>query len=171
VDASTGRDLTGWLSRDPATRWCVTLTNPGGQAVAHACARHGPGPGPPDPASTAGWLRDLRMSRLETGTCTHQRQVRGYRPPASLRHLIIIRNPVCTAPGCRRPATTCDLDHVLPWDQHGRTCECNLHPLCRSHHRAKQVPGWHVEQTEPGTVAWTLPHGRTYTTRPPRYLA
>ena len=36
-------------------------------------------------------------------------------------------------------------------------------------HRAKQVPGWHLDQPEPGTLIWTLPHGRSYTTRPDPY--
>jgi hypothetical protein len=38
-------------------------------------------------------------------------------------------------------------------------------PLCRRH-RAKQTLRWHLEQTEPGVMTWTLPHGRTYATRP-----
>jgi len=46
----------------------------------------------------------------------------------------------------------------------GRTCECNLAPACRTHHRAKQAPGSHLSQPEPGTMHWQLPSGRTYTT-------
>jgi hypothetical protein len=115
------------------------------------------------------WLAALRPERLEAGTCTHQRQVPGYHPPAALANLIRVRQPACTYPGCRRPARQCDLDHVTPWDQGGRTCECNVHPLCRRHHRAKQCPGWHAAQPEPGTVTWTTPSGRTYATRPTPY--
>src|SRR5215475_1819628 len=37
VDAGTSRELAQILARDPATRWCLTLTGAGGQAVAHAC--------------------------------------------------------------------------------------------------------------------------------------
>ena len=29
--------------------------------------------------------------------------------------------------------------------------------------------GWHVDHPEPGTLNWTLPHGRTYTTEPDAY--
>ena len=36
-------------------------------------------------------------------------------------------------------------------------------PLCRWHHRAKQTPGWKLQQTQPGIMTWTLPSGRTYT--------
>ena len=31
--------------------------------------------------------------------------------------------------------------HTIPYEHGGRTCECNLSPLCRSHHGAKQAPG------------------------------
>jgi hypothetical protein len=83
--------------------------------------------------------------------------------------LITIRQLACSFPGCRRPATRCDDDHTLPYDQGGRTCECNLAPLCRRHHRAKQARGWRLSQPEPGVMAWTTPSGRTYTTRPSAY--
>ena len=42
VDADDSRALAGQLAR-PGNRWCVTLTDPSGHPVAHACARHGPG--------------------------------------------------------------------------------------------------------------------------------
>ena len=148
VDARTGRELAARL--DPATRWCLTLTDPAGHAVAHACARGRP-PGNPardlrpaydgPPGSrpqdheppgtvraTLTWAAGLaaRMQTLETGTCSHVRQSARYRPPPSLRHLIVLRQRTCTAPGCRRAAAHCDLDHTIPYDQGGRTCECNL---------------------------------------------
>ena len=81
----------------------------------------------------------------------------------------MVRNPTCTAPGCRRPAQACDLDHTIPYEQGGRTCECDLGPLCRRHHRAKQAAGWHLVQVRPGVFTWTLPHGRSYTTRAEPY--
>jgi hypothetical protein len=40
----------------------------------------------------------------------------------------------------------------------------NLAPLCRTHHRAKQTPGWHLTQDQPGVMTWRLPSGRTYRT-------
>jgi hypothetical protein len=147
ADAGDSRTLADLLAHDPASQWCVTLTDITGHPVAHACARHGP-PGPPGPQARAGptrssppgsgcgpgttpvpdWLRGLTFTTLHTTTCTHERQSRGYRPSPSLRHLIEVRNPACTGPGCRRPATRCDLDHVVPYDQGGKTCECNIHP-------------------------------------------
>ena len=94
-----------------------------------------------------------------------------YRPGIRLRELVIIRHRTCAFPGCRRPARHCDADHTEPWDDGGLTCECNMTPLCRRHHRAKQAPGWRLDQPEPGILTWTAPHGRTYTSRPEPYLA
>ena len=106
---------------------------------------------------------------LETGDCSHARQAHGYRLPRSLRHLITIRQPTCGHPGCGRDAYRCDLDHTRPWHLGGPTCECNLAPLCRRHHQTKQTPGWHLDQTAPGVLTWTTPHGRRYTTVPDLY--
>jgi len=83
--------------------------------------------------------------------------------------MIEVRNPSCTGPGCRRPATRCDLDHVTPYHHGGRTCECNLHPACRHDHHTKQVPGWTVTSPHPGTLTWTTPGHRTHTTTPAQY--
>jgi hypothetical protein len=169
IDADTGRDLANALAAYPATRWCLTLTDRNGRAVAHGCARAGPGP--PGTTNPAAWLAQITITTLETGTCAHPRQTPAYRPPDSLRHLIKIRSPRCGYPGCRRPATRCDDDHTIPHHQGGKTCECNLHPLCRRHHQAKQAPGWRLEQPEPGLLTWTTPSGRRYATAAEPYPA
>jgi hypothetical protein len=101
--------------------------------------------------------------------CLHERESVGYQPSPTLRHGIRVRPRTCSFPGCRRPAARCDQDHTVPYDQGVRTCECNLAPLCRRHHRAKQVQGWLLDQPEPGVLAWTLPHGRSYQVQPPAY--
>src|SRR5215469_11944090 len=190
ADAATCRALADQMNPH---RWCLTFTDPAGQPVAHACTRHGPAPppsknaanagGPAPPGQTCGgrpftpppetirWVAGLRgkLAWLETGPCGHSRRAEGYVPPGSLRHLIQIRQPTCSAPGCRRAAYRCDLDHTVPYDRGGITCECNLAPLCRRHHRAKQATGWRLEQPQPGVMTWTLPHGRTYTVTPEPY--
>jgi hypothetical protein len=168
LDAAACRDLAAAIGGTPGSRWCLTLTDRDGRAVAHGCARAGPGPPGSD---LVPWLSGLRLSTLESGICTHQRESRGYRPSPALRHLIKIRQRTCSFPGCRRSAARCDDDHTRPHDQGGRTCECNMSPLCRRHHRAKQAPGWHLEQPEPGILVWTLPHGRRYTVAPGTYPA
>jgi len=191
LDAGDSRDLAALLARHPGSRWCITVTGEGGRAVGHGCARAGPGssgssrppprgspPGPvrggtpgsrPSfapgwPAGAMDWLAGITISKLETGDCRHPRESPAYRPPPSLRHLITVRQPTCAFPGCRRPAARCDEDHTVPYDQGGRTCECNLAPLCRRHHRAKQAPGWHLTQDQPGQMTWRLPSGRSYAT-------
>jgi hypothetical protein len=165
LDADTCRDLASALAANPATRWCVTLVDSRGRATAHGCARAGPGPpGPTSPTTPAAWLATVKITPIETGTCSHRRESAGYQPSNLLRHIIKIRSPRCGFPGCRRPAVRCDDDHTVPYDQGGRTCECNLYPLCRRHHQAKQAPGWRLDQPEPGVLIWTLPSGRQYTT-------
>jgi hypothetical protein len=161
ADAATCRDLAERLGS--TSRWCLTLTGPDGRAVAHACAgRHGPDAGQPLITWAAGLRGKLQL--LESGTCRHTRQTPAYVWPASLRHLIEVRQRTCAAPGCRRPAARCDIDHTIPFDNGGPTCECNGSPLCRRHHRCKQAPGWHLTQDQPGVMTWQLPSGREYQT-------
>jgi hypothetical protein len=68
----------------------------------------------------------------------------------------------CTFPWCTRSATRCDHDHHIAHNQGGRTCSCNLHPLCRRHHRLKHEAAWQVTTIEPGVWHWASPHGQTY---------
>jgi HNH endonuclease len=166
--AGTCCDVAGALARNPATRWCITLIGRDGRPVAHGCARAGPGPPGSDRRA---WLATVTITPVAAGTCEHRRESAGYQPSDSLRHIIKIRSPRCGAPGCRRPAVRCDDDHTIPYDQGGRTCECNLYPLCRRHHQTKQARGWHLTQPEPGTLIWTTPSGRHYTTKAEPYPA
>ena len=101
---------------------------------------------------------------LEAGACAHRRQSAGYRPPPWLQHVIRVRQQLCVFPGCGRAARRCDLDHTIPYHRGGRTCECNVAPLCRKHHQAKQARGWRLDQPQPGIMIWTTPSGRRYTT-------
>jgi hypothetical protein len=160
ADPQTCADLAGRAG--PSASWCLTLTDAAGRAVAHACAGHAPPPGP----GAITWARGLRdkLDVLESGRCSHARRAAGYCPPRSLRNLVWVRQRTCSFPGCRRPARRCDVDHTVPYDAGGATCECNLAPLCRRHHQAKQAPGWQLTQDQPGVMTWRLPHGRTYQT-------
>jgi len=178
LDHADTRDLIAAAARNPATRWCVTVLNPDGTAAAHGCGagsrRWPPGQGPPGPMTPRGLLEFLNIKKLTPvirGPCQHARAERRYRPSRKLQHLIKARNATCTAPGCDRRAAACDLDHTYPHHQGGRTCECNLAPLCRHHHRCKQAEGWWLEQPEPGVLAWHTPAGRTYTTTPTQYAS
>jgi len=88
-----------------------------------------------------------------------------YHPPKALADHIRARDRHCVFPGCRQPATGCDLDHSTPFP-HGPTSHTNLGPLCRHHHLAKTHGGWNVNQPQPGTFDWTSPTGRHYRVNP-----
>lgn len=111
----------------------------------------------------------VTLGPLAVGECDHRNESRGYVPSARLRHLVETRNAECTWPPCRRAATGCDFEHAIPFEAGGKTCECNGGPRCRRHHRAKQAPGWQLEQPEPGHHTWTTPSGRRYVTGPTEY--
>lgn len=215
--ADDARALAQALATRPGNRWCLTLTGPNGQAIAHGCATTGvnrktsgtssartatgtstgiaSSATSTSKASSASSIRKrgisddsrddtrtgdggtgppgaltITLTPLATGACSHQRETPGYHPTAGLRHALHVRQRTCSAPGCRRDATGCDLDHTVPYAQGGRTCECGLAPLCRRHHRAKQTYGWRLEQPQPGVLVWRLPHGRTYRVEPDPYL-
>ena len=192
LDGDDARDLAAAAARHPRTRWCVTALNPDGTAAAHAClpGRHPPpGTGPPGtgppatgppgrhpppgtalPGTGPPGILSAPLTPITRGSCDHAHAETGYRPSRTLQHLVRARSARCTAPGCGRPAARCDLDHTLPWDQGGITCECDLAPLCRHHHKCKQAQGWHLEQPEPGVLRWQTPSGRTYATKPTDYI-
>jgi hypothetical protein len=177
LGAQDSQHLGKIMAAYPKTRWCLTIIGDSGRPVAHGCARArpgrraGPGKGPGPPPGSVPWATGLAMEWLETGGCAHRREVAGYRPPAALEHLVRVRQQVCAFPGCQRAARRCDLDHTIPYDQGGRTCACNLAPLCRKHHRCKQAEGWRLEQPEPGVLVWRTPSGRTCTVTPTEYPA
>jgi Domain of unknown function (DUF222) len=136
----------------------------------------GPGPSPePPPGSRNSAAADLiarlkvRLAPIARGTCDHHSLEPQYRPSRKLQHLVRARNLTCTAPGCAKPAVACDLDHTIPWEKGGITCECDLGPACRHHHQVKQTKGWMLEQPEPGVLIWTTPAGIQYTTGPTDY--
>ena len=191
LDPGDTRDIVAAASRHPATRWRVTVLNPDGTAAAHGRARgphawtppppgtgmpkpNGPGP-PPGPdahqqAQLASLLRALNvtLSPIAAGTCDHRHREDRYTPSRKLKDLVRARTATCSAPGCGAQAAYSDLDHTLAYPD-GVTCECNLSPPCRHHHRVKQAPGWHLDQPAPGVMRWTTPSGRVHTTTPTVY--
>jgi hypothetical protein len=173
LDPSLTRELASLAANHPASRSCVTVTDQHGRPVGHGCARGSLSalgqlisPGQPPPLRRRLGPFTVTIHPLAQGTCDHRHQEPGYQPSRRLRHLVEARTTTCCAPGCRRPAAQCDLDHTIPYDQGGRTCECNLAPLCRHHHRGKQSEGWHLDQPQPGVLRWTTPAGRQYVTHP-----
>src|SRR6516165_3350763 len=197
LDPQATRDLTEAASAHPETRWCVTVVGPDGTAAAHGCApgrhpwtpgqhrtggggRDGPGPardGPLDPGAAERaaqvtallrWLR-VRLAPIAKWHVNHRHFSQRYVISRTVKDLIKARTATCPAPGCRRPAAEADADHTTPWPA-GPSCECNLGPPCRYHHRNKQAPGWRLDQPQPGVMRWRNPSGRTHTTYPTKYL-
>ncbi|WP_330864948.1 HNH endonuclease signature motif containing protein [Nocardioides sp.] len=71
-------------------------------------------------------------------------------------------NSTCVFPMCTRPACECDHDHRVPRERGGETCDCNIAPLCRRHHRLKTHAGWRYTLVEPGVWLWSDPHGQQF---------
>jgi hypothetical protein len=193
TDPGSARDLIAAASHHPRSRWCITLLDADGEAIAHGCSpgrhpwtpppggnRDGPanprdgtaGVGPDDRqrAQLAELLRQLKITPvpIAKGACDHKTREDRYRPSRRLQHLIRARTTTCPAPGCNAQAIHNELDHTTPYPD-GSTDQCNLGPPCSRHHHAKHAPGWQLQQPEPGVMRWTLPSGRVHTTRPTRY--
>jgi hypothetical protein len=122
-------------------------------------------------ARLAAFLHDLNVTLqpIAKHDCAHAAAEPRYTPSRKLTHLVRARTATCDAPGCAAQAVHADLDHTIAYPD-GPTDQCNLGPKCRRHHKAKQTPGWKVEQPEPGVIRWTLPSGRTHTTGPTAYV-
>ena len=110
-------------------------------------------------------------TRHHGSPCTHAHAVPGYRIPDRMRDLIEVRDQVCGFPICRRPASRCDLDHTVPYDQGGLTCPCNISGGCRHDHRMKGSTAWRLRQPRPGTLIWTAPSGLSWTVTPEAHVA
>ncbi|AKS33832.1 HNH endonuclease signature motif containing protein [Mycolicibacterium goodii] len=92
--------------------------------------------------------------------------IAAYRPSAAMDRFVRMRDLTCRFPGCSRPAEFCDVDHTTPWPL-GPTHPSNTKCLCRLHHLLKTFwTGWTDQQLPDGTVVWTSPTGRIYTTVP-----
>ena len=94
----------------------------------------------------------------------------GYRPSTALVEFIRARDLCCRFPGCEVAAEFCDLDHSIPWASGGLTHPSNIHLKCRPHHLLKTFwcgeNGWAEQQFPDGTIVFTSPSGRRYTTTP-----
>ena len=143
--ASPGTPRSPETPSGPATR-----AGPGDRRPDSPPSRGGPrAPEPPatstDPAATAppDWLGSLTFTTLETRDCTHPRQARGYQPSPSLRHLIQVRNPTCTAPGCRRPPPTATSTTSPPTTKAAKPANATSTPPASHNHT-----GWAVARPE-----------------------
>jgi len=75
-------------------------------------------------------------------------------------------HPTCVFPWCTRPSRRCDHDHRVPHARGGDSCDCNIAPLCRHHHRLKTHAGWRYTLLEPLRFLWSDPYGQQFLTDP-----
>ncbi|MCI0678013.1 MAG: HNH endonuclease, partial [Actinobacteria bacterium] len=87
------------------------------------------------------------------------------RPTTAIRDHVQAETPTCIFPGCRMPASQCDIDHRQPWSEGGSTTVANSNPLCRRDHIRKHK-GWHMVRSSDGMWSWISPLGRVYPYRP-----
>jgi hypothetical protein len=165
LHADTARILACALAGHRATRWQVILTDPDGRALAVGAARGSPG----SSGAGGGWAVKVTAEPIATSQCDHRNAEPGHDPSPGLQRLVRARTATCCGPGCRRPATSSDLDHTLAYDDGGITCECGIGPGCRRCHRRKQALQWRLEQPSPGVMIWNTPAGRRYTTHPSKH--
>ncbi|MGW9402620.1 DUF222 domain-containing protein [Arthrobacter sp. NPDC055585] len=88
------------------------------------------------------------------------------RIPAGLKRWLQARDGTCRFPGCSVSVTHAEIDHTTPFSHGGATDHSNLEHLCPKHHRFKTLGHWKARQSEPGTIEWDSPTGRTYATDP-----
>jgi hypothetical protein len=186
ITPSQARQLAEIATGDPAADWRVVVTSDDRALsvgrVPRKLARAGPAglvrritvsitqdqlaqPAADLPPALARVLSaaERAVGRVATADA-HAEETSAYRPTPWLREFVIARDQTCRFLTCRQPAWRCDLDHTEPYDQGGRTCDCNLGCLCRFHHQLKQHRLWQLVQPTPGTFAWITPTGRTYAT-------
>jgi hypothetical protein len=176
-------------ARQAAGRWTFTVDDPARGETVHGTVRSRPRRDHDDAGSarTQGKSSadvgcvptDGRPSR-DTESSEHRRVAapgraartasrggkRGRRASAEIAREVRARDRTCRAPGCRVPASACDLDHGIAWANGGPTESWNLTPLCRFHHRAKHEGGWRYRRWRNGRITWRSPLGHTYDTEP-----
>ena len=91
-----------------------------------------------------------------------------YAPTDPQCRSVTARDPECIFPGCKRPATICEIDHRIAWPG-GPTALWCLQPLCELHHKVKHSKGWRVVREEDGSYTWTSRFGTVLQKPPPEY--
>ncbi|MFV9673178.1 MAG: DUF222 domain-containing protein [Acidimicrobiia bacterium] len=87
------------------------------------------------------------------------------RPTVGQRRIVEATHTTCIFPGCRMPATQCDLDHRIEWTKSHTTDVDDLGPFCRHDHIGRHKHGWTYHKLPNGDIKWTSPLGHTYTTK------
>ncbi len=105
---------------------------------------------------------DTHLTVLPVRDLVDHESVERYECGDRLATKVELMTPTCVFPWCNRPARRCDKEHNVPYDEGGATCECNLAPLCRRHHRLKTEAGWRYRPVETGVWIWSDPYGQRF---------
>jgi hypothetical protein len=70
----------------------------------------------------------------------------------AMRRALSIQHDTCGAEGCERPFAWCDVHHLHPWSQGGRTSLENGIPLCGFHHQRAHDERFTLRQLPSGEV-------------------
>ncbi len=110
----------------------------------------------------------FRVTDPDTGMPVHIGTTRR-RPDARQQRHVELRDLTCVFPGCRMPATECDIDHIKTWAESGTTIVKDLAPGCRHDHVGRHRYGWTYQPLPGGDYLWTSRFGHRYTKsgRPP----
>lgn len=123
----------------------------------------------PDEARTLALTPGSTLYRLLTDPATGtliERSTTAYRFDGPMRAHIIAADVFCRAPGCLRPATMAQIDHVQEYGTPGgHTCITNGQPLDAPHHDLKTKNHWDAVLHANRDVTWTTLLGRIYTTK------
>jgi hypothetical protein len=92
------------------------------------------------------------------------------RPKAEDAAFIRARDRTCRAPGCRKPARLCDIEHTEDWASSKDSRPCNLACYCRLHHLFKHLKRSRLIQITPGIMGLTTPMGQRLVTHPEPYV-
>ncbi|MEX1038414.1 MAG: DUF222 domain-containing protein [Acidimicrobiia bacterium] len=110
----------------------------------------------------------FRVTDPETGMPVHIGTTRRRADAGQQRH-VELRDLICAFPGCRMPATECDLDHTKTWAETRKTNVNDLAPACRHDHVGLHQFDWIYRRIPGGDYLWISRLGHRYTKsgRPP----